>query len=134
MFRVTMDACVAGNPLRAWKVRLPDGERRDDELAPDREPPNDVWESQTHEFATLTEAKVFIRELPEATTTHVRLQHETDDEGWVTTFDQDADGDHLDAAGPDVDMPHTVDSRLPFMEGDEIPDAPPLVPSQGDGQ
>ncbi len=136
MFRVTMEACVAGNPLKAWKVRLPEEERRidgdgqpldPDDTAPDREQPDDEWELQQHDFADLEAAKDFVRGLPVETTTHVRIEADG-----VVIFDQDADGDHLDAAGVDVEMPHTIDSRLPDVE-ETVPDAPPLVSSQTSG-
>lgn len=132
-FRVTLVACVAGNPHKAWHSRLPaDAPRNDDPLAPDREPPDDVWEDQTHDFgADLDSAKAFIRTLPEATTTHVVLEHSADGGDWAPIFVQDADSDHLDNAGPGVDMPHTIDSPLPFEDDSEFPEAPPLMPSQG---
>lgn len=126
MFRVTMVACVAGNPLKAW--------RGDSE-------PNDVWEDQSHPFDDLDAAKDFVRTLPEQTTTHVRIESdhglEPDDvvsqvleDGWVVIFDQDASGDHLDAAAPDVPMPHRIDSVVLTDIDDEEPEAPPLLPSQ----
>lgn len=127
-YRVTLDACVAGNPLKAWKVRLPAGQPLDldpNDTAPDREPPDDVWEAQTHDFAELDAAKAFIRSLPEPTTTHVRLFADG-----TLIFDQDADAEHLDAAGDDVLLPHLVDSALPD-EPEEIPEAPAVLPSQG---
>lgn len=146
-FRVTMVACVAGNPHKAWKVKLPADQHRDDpdDLAPDRELPDDVWEVQSHPFDTLDAAKQFVRILPEQTTTHVRIESDhavepddTDavvlDDGWVVIYDQDASLEHLDAAAPGVPMPHAITSPLPFDGDDEIADAPPVMPSQGAAQ
>lgn len=141
-FRITLEACVAGNPFKAWREKLPAGETRDDEFAPDRMPPDDVWEAQVHEFDDLNAAKDFIRGLPEQTTTHVMLEVQSysgPDEaptfdGWVPIYVQDAGAEHLDAAAPDVTPPHLVDSPLPFDDDDTIEDAPPLVPSQGAAQ
>lgn len=152
MYRVTMEACVEGNPLKAWKTRLPEEERRvdgdgnpldPDDTAPDREQPDDVWERQSHDFGSdLEAAKDFVRALPVETTTHVRIESGhgvepgTDavitDDGWVVIFDQDADGDHLDAAGVDVAMPHRIDSKLPDVD-ESVPDAPALVSRQTPG-
>lgn len=131
-FRVNLDACVAGNPLKAWKVKLPDGETTDDELAPDREPPDDVWEAQTYPFTDLDAAKTFIRGLPEQTTTHVVLEHLQDDDTWELIFNQDANGDHLDDAAPGVTPPYLIDSPLPFDDeiNNEVPPAPPVLAPQ----
>lgn len=112
-FRVTLVACVDGNPLKAW--------RGDSD-------PDDVWEEQTYTFGDLETAKSFLRGLPEQTTTHVKLLVDGE-----PIFDQDAGADHLDAAEPGVPMPHTVDSDV-ATDDDEIADAPPLVASQGHGQ
>lgn len=124
--QVTMDACVAGNPHKAWKVRLPAGETSDNELAPDREPPDDVWEHQTHEFPALLDAKVYVEGLPAETTTHVLIVVDGE-----TIFDQDADADHLDAAEPGLPMPHTITSKNPLEDLDAIAEAPPLMDPQG---
>lgn len=150
-FRVTLTACVAGNQHKAWKRRL-DEPRLDEagqpinaadtsqpDRAPDREVPDDVWEEQTHEFDTLEAAKLFIRGLPEQTTTHVVLEYlepgaEGEDGTYVPIFIQDASGDHLDDAAPGVTPPHLVDSELPFEGLDDIPDAPPVLPSQAGAQ
>lgn len=127
MYRVTMEACIAGNPHKAWRVRLPAGEYRvDDPLAPDREPPDDVWEDQSHDFDTIDAARDFIRGLPAETTTHVKLY--ADDE---LIYVQDADAEHLDHADAGVAMPHTITSANPLDEDDTVPDAPPLVAPQG---
>lgn len=139
-FRVTLEACVAGNPHKAWKKRLPAGELRDDEFAPDREPPDDVWEQQTHDFTDLDDAKAFILGLPEETTTHVELEYlaPADEPGadsvWETLFVQDAGADHLEDAAPGVVPPHLIDSALPFEGLDEIAEAPPVLPSQAGAQ
>lgn len=129
MYRVELEACVAGNPLKAWKVRLPDGEDSGYEPAPDREPPDDVWEAQSWPFDDLEAAKQFVRDLPEPTTTHVRIYGDGDE----LLFDQDAGAEHLDAAGPGVALPHLVDSKLPD-EPEEVPEAPPLAARQEAGQ
>lgn len=126
MYRVTMEACIAGNPHKAWRVRLPAGETNDDALAPDREPPDDVWEKQEHSFDSIDAARDFIRGLPAETTTHVELY--ADDE---LIYVQDADADHLDNADAGVEMPHTITSANPLDEDDTVPDAPPLVAPQG---
>lgn len=123
-FTVTLDACVEGNQHNAWNRRLPDGETSDYEHAPDRVPPDDVWEAQVHGFDELDAAKDFVRSLPEDITTHVKLLA-----GDVVIYDQDADAEHLDAAGVDVEMPHTIDSALPD-EPVEIPESSPPMPRQ----
>lgn len=125
-YRVTMEACVAGNPHKAWKVRLPAGETNDDPLAPDREPPDDVWEEQTYEFGDVAAARDFIRQLPAESTTHVRMYADGE-----LIYDQDADADWLDEADAGVEMRHTITSRNPLDDEDEIADAPPLVAKQG---
>lgn len=120
-FRVTLVACVAGNPLKAWRGGTD---------------PDDVWEDQTHLFADLDAAKAFIRGLPAETTTHVVLEAAIGDGDaavWTPIFVQDADAAHLDAANIDVPMPHTVDAGGP-PEDDEVPEAPPLMAAQGDPQ
>lgn len=108
-FSVTLIACVAGNPNKAWW---------------DGEEPNDVWEEQTHPFTDLDAAKYFIESLPAETTTHVKLYA-----GETLIFDQDADADHLDNAGPDVPMVHLID-RGGVPTAPPVADAPPLMPSQ----
>lgn len=111
MYTVTLDACVAGNPLKAWRGGTD---------------PDDVWEVQSHNFDDLDAAKDFIRQLPEQTTTHVQLFA---DGGLI--FDQDADADHLHDADAGVDMPHTVTSVNLLDRDDEVPEAPPLMNAQG---
>ena len=106
-YRVTLTACTAGNPLKAWRGGTD---------------PDDVWEDQSRDFADLDAAKEFIRGLPEQTTTHVKLY--ADDE---LIFEQDADNDHLDTADAGVPMPHTVTSVNALDANDDIPEAPPLL-------
>lgn len=140
-FRVTLDALVAGNPSKAWKVKLPDGELRDDEFAPDREPPDDEWQTQEHRFDDLEAAKTFIRGLDPAASTHVVLEYEEGSSGepvdvgagWVQLYVRDADADHLEAADVGVAPPHLVTSPLPFVD-DEIVEAPPVMARQEAGQ
>lgn len=116
MFTVTLTGCVAGNPLKAWK-----GTTGEDDL---EHVPDDVWEDQTHDFADLDAAKDFIRGLHPDTSTHVLLLADG-----VVIFDQDAGADHLDDAASGVTMPHLVDSG--GGSEDAVPDAPPLLASQG---
>lgn len=125
-YRVTMDACVAGNPGKAWRVKLPAGETNPDPLAADREAPDDVWEYQEHAFDSIDEARAYVRSLPAETTTHVQIW--ADDE---LIYVQDADADWLDSADAGVPPRHTITSRNPLDEDDEVPPAPPLVPAQG---
>lgn len=132
-FRVTLDALVAGNPSKAWKVKLPEGETRDDEFAPDREPPDDEWEAQDHRFGSIDEAKDFIRALHPDASTHVVLEYSPDGDNWQLLYVQDADADHLADADVGVTPPHLVDSPLPF-EDDEIEEAPPVMARQEPGQ
>lgn len=108
-FRVDLIALVAGNPNKAWREGTE---------------PDDVWEDQSHSFTSLEDAKDFIRSLPEAGTTHVKLF--ADDE---QIFEQDAGADHLDDAAPGVEMPHTVDFGGP-VDDSIVVEGPPLMPSQ----
>lgn len=102
--RVEMEACTAGNPLKAWKGT--EGEH-DTEHVPD-----DVWETKVYDFGDdLEAAKAYIRVLDAPLTTHVKLY--ADD---ALIFDQDAGADHLDDAAPDVEMPHTIDAGGPVEE------------------
>lgn len=139
-----MVACVAGNPHKAWKVPIgadvPQPERdriaAENPNAPDREPPDDVWEDQSYPFDELAAAKTFIEGLDPVVTTHVKLEYlqpgELDQDGsWVTIYDRDADRDHLADAGPDVPMPHTVDSHV-ATAAEEVDEAPAVMPTQGD--
>ena len=103
--RVTLIACVAGNPLKAWRGGTP---------------PNDVWEPKEVEFVDLVDAQTFVEGLPTETTTHVEIQV-AEDTGWRTIFNQDA-GDDLALT--------TLDPPPPEVEpvpDDEIPAAPPLA-------
>lgn len=114
-FRVTLVACIAGNPRKAWRGGTE---------------PDDVWEDQAHDFDDLGEAKSFVGSLPAETTTHVVLWHQADGTEWTAIFDQDAGNDHLWDAAPGVPMPHTVDAGGP-VDDEAIAKAPRLMPAQG---
>lgn len=83
-FTVQLVACVAGNPLKAWEgsTGLDDTEHV----------PDDEWQDQTHDFATLDEAKAFVAGLDGRVATHVQITHDG-----TVLFDQDAAHD-LEAA------------------------------------
>jgi hypothetical protein len=115
MFRVTLTACVEGNPLKAWRGTT--GEDDTEHI------PDDVWEDQDRPFDTLDDAKAFIRGLHPQTSTHVKLWSDDD-----LIFDQDADVDHLEDAAPGTIPPHLVDSG--FVTDDDVIEAPPLVARQ----
>lgn len=121
MFRVELTACVAGNPYKAWK-----GSTGPDDTV---HVPDDVWEDQSHAFATVEEAVSFVRGLPEPTTTHVQI---VDDAGLVL-FHQDG-GDDLDTVTADTESVWMTAVQDTGPVEAKIPDAPPLMPSQGGAQ
>lgn len=126
-FRVTLTACVAGNPLKAWFGTTG---KDDKEHVPD-----DVWEDQEFSFATLEEAKLYIQDLPELTTTHVVLSVQEDGGTWVTIFEKDR-GEAL--AQAHILTPEEQEQRASFIAGvveddnpsnpGKVPEAPPLMP------
>lgn len=106
MFRVTLEACVEGNPLKAWR-----GETE----------PDDVWEKKEKSFEDLDEAVAFVADLHEATSTHVVIDYdEGDGSEWRTIFNQDR-GDDLDSVTTEV-PPLAAE----VIDPDAIPAAPPL--------
>jgi len=112
MFQVTLTACVAGNPLKAWR---------------DGEEPNDVWEDQTHDFGDdLEAAKTWIRGLDPRVTTHVVLLADG-----TPIYAADA-ADDLDAAHPDF----VQQSQKPAVtdEPDVIEDVTPMASQTGGAQ
>lgn len=114
-YRVTLTACVAGNPLKAWfGTTGPD----DTEHVP-----NDVWQDFDLPFDDLDAAKGFIRGLHPDTSTHVVL-YGTGDDGEQVLYRQDSGHDDLDEAGVDV-VPWSELALLPDVEPVE-PEAPPL--------
>lgn len=118
-FRVTLVACIAGNPFKAWH-----GSTGPDDAV---NIPDDEWQDQTHDFASLDDAKSFIRALPVETTTHVVLTRVGDD-GTETLYVQDF-GDDLESAAPGV----VAGSQEPAVPPDTeavVPVAPPLLPAQ----
>jgi len=110
--RVTLTACVAGNPLKAWR---------------DGTDPDDVWQDQSHDFDDVEAAKAFVRGLHPDTTTHVVL-YGTDDDGEHVLYRKDHGEDDLDAAGVGV-VPPSEQPPVPD-DVDETPPAPPLMPAQ----
>lgn len=115
MVRVELEACVAGNPLKAWK-----GTTGEDDT---EHVPDDVWEHQSHEFDDLEEAKEFVLELPEQTTTHVTIFSE-DEEGEFLLWEQDRDGDALDSLEDTRPVEEVPD------DPNFVPEAPPLMEAQ----
>jgi hypothetical protein len=115
MYRVTLTACTAGNPLQAWHGTT--GED-DEEHVPD-----DVWADVAYEFNDdLDAAKAYVAGMDPQMTTHVRIEHDG-----VVIYDQDAGADHLDDAAPGVVMPHTIDAGGPVEDvAGEAP--PPFAP------
>lgn len=112
-YRVTLTACVSGNPLKAWR---------------DGTEPDDVWQDQTHDFGGLDAAKAFIRGLHPDTSTHVVLESSEDNAAWTPIYVQDFGEDDLDTAGPG-EVPPSQAPPVPDAV-DEIPAAPPLLPAQ----
>lgn len=123
--RVTLEACVDGNPLKAWR---------------DGTDPDDVWEPQTHDFDQLAAARSFIVGLHPQTSTHVEL-HVIDGADTLVVYRQDA-GDDLTAVEQllgnldDVDL-EQVKALLEREEAPladaAVPAPPPLVARQGRG-
>lgn len=107
MFVVTLTACVAGNPLKAWRGGTD---------------PDDEWQDQRHEFDELADAKAFVGELHPDVTTHVEL---LGPDGEVL-YRKDA-GDDLDAAEPGVE-PQSSETEKVTVE--TVPAAPPVMEAQ----
>ncbi len=116
--RVTLDACVEGNPRKGWR---------------DGEEPNDVWEAKVYDFADLDAAKAAVGALPDddSMTTHVAIWA-TDDEGDYELWSMDRDGAGLgdeSTVGWRVSlaalMPGRPDPEPEPYDPTAVPDAPP---------
>ena len=115
MFKVTLVACIEGNPFKAWH-----GSTGEDDT---EHVPNDVWQDQSHDYADLAAAKEFIQGLHSEVTTHALLW---DEDGETVLYNKDA-GDDLEAADSGV-----VPASLAPLEDTSVvvPEAPTLMEAQ----
>lgn len=113
MFKVTLTACIAGDPRKAWNGTT--GET-DTEHVPD-----DVWQDQSHDFDTLETAVEWIRGLDPRVTTHVVLVYVEDGQEPREIFVKDR-GDDLDKVTTDPPEPEIDPSLRGLDQG------PPPVP------
>lgn len=119
-FRVTLVACVAGDPRKAWNGTS----GPDDEV----HVPDDEWESQEYSFDDLEEAKSFVSKLNDAVTTHVELSYDNGGE-WAVIYRKDEGDGTLEDAHVPTDDEIAAEERAAAAA---LPLEPlPLLPRQG---